>query len=626
MPLREDLLNPIPGENPSGADLRYDTKLLIYDQIKEARRQDDDLAQGEWSHGRKTAQYPRVVKLAQEALAAKTKDVQLAAWLTEALLRTEGFPGFRQGLELCLRLSQNFWDTLYPPMEDGDTELRVAPFEWLGTALPIPLTQTPLTKAGYDWLKYKQSRSVGYESQVKGDKEKQERDKKIAGGKLGPEEFDKAFAETPKAFYAQAEKELDASLATLVGLDELTTEKCGDAAPSFTKLKHTIEDVRLTVHALLEKKRETEPDPVEEALVGQPSRRGGAEGGAAIPASDLSSITISVMSSSEPPDRREAIASVAKAAAFLRQREPHSPAPYLMMRGLRWGELRAAAQLSDATLLEAPPTELRQQLKRLALAKKWSELLETAEKAMSLPCSRAWLDLQRFVAEACEALGSDYAPIARAIRSELGALLMELPELLHANLLDDTPAANEETRAWIGPCRPTPDVAPPSAPAADPSGQPDGTAPGVEPEVAAAVSAMRVSARGWPANTADSRALAKQALAAGQADKAIEIMSRDIVRQRTGRGRFQSTLQLVEICVAAGKEAVAQPLLNDVVAALETHKLDGWEDQEMVAAALVTVMNVSATVRQDASARQAIFERICRLDPARAAKLGQANG
>ncbi len=36
MPLREDILAPIPGENPSGVDLRYDTKLLIYDKIKEA--------------------------------------------------------------------------------------------------------------------------------------------------------------------------------------------------------------------------------------------------------------------------------------------------------------------------------------------------------------------------------------------------------------------------------------------------------------------------------------------------------------------------------------------------------------------------------------------------------------
>jgi type VI secretion system protein ImpA len=49
MPLRDDLLNPIPGENPSGASLRYEP---VYDKIKEARREDDDAPQGEWAHER----------------------------------------------------------------------------------------------------------------------------------------------------------------------------------------------------------------------------------------------------------------------------------------------------------------------------------------------------------------------------------------------------------------------------------------------------------------------------------------------------------------------------------------------------------------------------------------------
>ena len=43
MPLPDNLLNPIPGENPSGEDLRY---APIYDQIKEARRAEDEAAQG----------------------------------------------------------------------------------------------------------------------------------------------------------------------------------------------------------------------------------------------------------------------------------------------------------------------------------------------------------------------------------------------------------------------------------------------------------------------------------------------------------------------------------------------------------------------------------------------------
>ena len=93
MPLREDILAAIPGENPSGIDLRYDNKLLIFDKIKEARRQDDELDQGAWQSERKTANWPLVIKLAQDTLATVSKDLQLAGYLTEALLQTERFPG-----------------------------------------------------------------------------------------------------------------------------------------------------------------------------------------------------------------------------------------------------------------------------------------------------------------------------------------------------------------------------------------------------------------------------------------------------------------------------------------------------------------------------------------------------
>src|SRR6266478_4648235 len=193
MPLREDLLTPIAGDNPSGADLRYDNKLLLYDKIRELRRQDDDLNQGDWHHERKVGDYSGVIRMTQEALATRTKDLQLAAWLTDALLRTEGFSGLHQGLTFCHALIGTFWETLYPPIEDGDLDLRTGPLEWLGTATDIPLKSAPLVKAGYDWFKYKESRAVGYEEQVKNDKERKVREEKIAEGKLAPEAFDKAF-------------------------------------------------------------------------------------------------------------------------------------------------------------------------------------------------------------------------------------------------------------------------------------------------------------------------------------------------------------------------------------------------------------------------------------------------
>ena len=206
MPLPDNLLNPIPGDNPSGEDLRY---APVYDQIKEARRQEDETAQGEWVHEVKKADYALVIKLATDAIANKSKDLQLGAWLTEALLRIEGFPGLKQGLQLLQDLTNTFWDTLYPQLEDGDAELRATPLQWVGTNLILPLRSVPLNRAGNGWLDYTESRKIPLEEQADTEEKANARRVALAEGKLAPEVFDKSFTETPKPFYAGAETALD---------------------------------------------------------------------------------------------------------------------------------------------------------------------------------------------------------------------------------------------------------------------------------------------------------------------------------------------------------------------------------------------------------------------------------
>ena len=79
MSLANDLLNPIDGPNPSGVNLRYDP---IYDKIKEARREESQPPPGMTERDRKVADNPLVIKLTTDALAKRTKDLQLTAWLT----------------------------------------------------------------------------------------------------------------------------------------------------------------------------------------------------------------------------------------------------------------------------------------------------------------------------------------------------------------------------------------------------------------------------------------------------------------------------------------------------------------------------------------------------------------
>jgi type VI secretion system protein ImpA len=593
MPLREDILNPIAGDNPGGASLRY---APVYDKIKEARREDDELAQGAWQHERKVADWVLVTKLCQDAIATESKDLQLAVWLAEALLKREGVRGLGEGVGLCRGLVDKFWDTLYPELDEGDAEQRAAPLDWLGSRLIVAVKSVPLCHDGYNFLQYKESRVVGFEDQAQSKEQKSAREKALKEGKLAPEIFDKSFVETPKAFYADQEKQFDAAVAAVTALDEICQKKFTDSAPGFGRLSEGLTEVRQLVHTLLQKKRETEPDPVEEvpaeaAEAGEEGAEAGESAGAA------AAFGLGGHVSAEPAERREAIEAVVAAAAVLRKRDPFGPAAYLMLRGLRWGELRGS---SDPVVLEAPPSDLRQQVKALATRNRWAEVLELAEQVMALPCSRAWLDLQRFVVEACTALGDNYNAIAIAIRSELRTLLRDLPQLMDAVLTDDTPAANAETQKWLRELLAEPADAPPLASAPHGPATDDARAPG------------------WQKRFVDPQALAQEALRAGQQQKAVEILQHEVERAPNGRARFLRKMQLAQICISASKDSIAQLLLDDVAAVIDLHKLDDWEDRETIARALIFLLQNSKKIQADAKAKQALFERVCRLDPVQA--------
>src|SRR5262249_35758929 len=91
----ESLLKPIPGGNPAGA-----VPHRVRDEVEVARKKADDPKLT--GTARKSA-WGRVLDLARENLASSSKDLKLAAFLTEALTKLHGFAGLRDGLTL-LRL------------------------------------------------------------------------------------------------------------------------------------------------------------------------------------------------------------------------------------------------------------------------------------------------------------------------------------------------------------------------------------------------------------------------------------------------------------------------------------------------------------------------------------------
>src|SRR5581483_4790483 len=451
MPVREDILAPIPGDNPSGANLRH---APVYEQIKEARRQEDSSPQGDWEREIKTADYKSVIKLAEEAIATQSKDLQLAVWLGEALIYEEKAAGLCASLSLLRGMLEAFWDTLYPELEDGDAEYRATPLEWFGnyfdpgkgSSPAFAVRRIPVTRSGFDWFQYKTSRSVPSEADAQANETKAEaRTAALADGKLSPEEFDNAFRETPKAFYRQLESDFKAAAEGLESLDSFCREKFGDAAPGFRELRRSLEEVSTSIRILLQEKLKQDPDPL-------PPSEGaaeGAEGAATAAATDdlLSGEDLEISGNLELRSRQDALRLLVASARFLRRAAPSDPVPYLMVRALRWGELRGSDGDIAGALLEAPPPEVRVNLRNSALAQDWNRVLEIAESAAASGCGRGWLDLHRYTIRACDELG--YSGVARTLRSSLKALLSDLPKLPTMTLADDTGTANPETMDWL---------------------------------------------------------------------------------------------------------------------------------------------------------------------------------
>uniref|UniRef100_UPI0035944FB0 type VI secretion system protein TssA n=1 Tax=Desulfococcus sp. TaxID=2025834 RepID=UPI0035944FB0 len=273
----DPILAPFPGENPAGEELRYKP---VYDEIREARRADDALDRGDWQHELKVSDWDRVIKLSVQALTEKSKDLQIAAWLAEALVRTEGVDGLIAGFQIMSGLLTRFWEGLYPGIEDGDLDFRAAPLEFANSTLGFMIRAIPLTDpgatSGYSWIKWQESRSVGYEEHTKDSGARQEM---IADGKISAEVFDSAVARSSKEFYAGLAERIGEARALFASLDAVVDEKFGGDAPLISEIDKALADCERLVSGILKEKRAAEPDEPDEAPPGAAAEAPGEEAG-----------------------------------------------------------------------------------------------------------------------------------------------------------------------------------------------------------------------------------------------------------------------------------------------------------------------------------------------------------
>jgi type VI secretion system protein ImpA len=129
------LLESIADDAPSGIDLRGDYGAQsVYYRLRDARsdaRAAERAADADASLEADIGQHWRTVLQLSQAALTKSHDLEVAAWLIEALVRETGLAGLTEGAALIEGYAARYWETVMPlPDEDG-LETRIAPIAGL---------------------------------------------------------------------------------------------------------------------------------------------------------------------------------------------------------------------------------------------------------------------------------------------------------------------------------------------------------------------------------------------------------------------------------------------------------------------------------------------------------------
>jgi type VI secretion system protein ImpA len=340
------LLTPISADQVAGQDLGYSP---LFDQIREARRADDPtLSQGEWGQQLKTADWNKVIQLCEQGLCQQSKDLQLAVWYGEALVKTRGFAGAQLALQLLDGMLEQYWETGYPEFDADDLDERVGKLEWCNSQLGMALREVPLTDphhGGYHWHHWQESRDV----ENIGLKDYQAKEHAIAEGKLSGDVFNKSVNASGAAWFKQLHAQLEQAQLAYQAFDARVDARFAHAAPGLAELRNALNACQEVVNRL--RLQWGEPAPVATgSLLTAPIASKVVEtmSNTAAPAHHAPQPAYTAAVAHGPiQNRADAVRQLQEVARYFRQHEPHSPVALLAERAAKWAEMSLEEWLSS---------------------------------------------------------------------------------------------------------------------------------------------------------------------------------------------------------------------------------------------------------------------------------------
>lgn len=333
------LLAPIPGDSPAGVDIRENRGAgAPYDAIKDARSEavsaEKRLDQRDPDAPPDPAPLWRTVRdVAMKVLRETSKDMEVAVYLTEALVRMNGLLGLAAGARTLAGLAEKYWDTVYPlPDPEYGLEDRIRPVTALNGAdgngsLMQPLYKTVLFDgptgdpvAFYQYRGSEQTTTLA----------KPQLEAALKRGEIPFADMEKMARQQPRRF-ATVRSDARAALKAWEAMASVMDEKARDEGPSTTH-------VRDLLHALERVANRYAP---EEAKIEEAADDGSLDESQQEDAGMETAETVHAVRVAGGPirDRESALKQLEDLSAWFRRTEPHSPLAYTLEEAVRRGRL-----------------------------------------------------------------------------------------------------------------------------------------------------------------------------------------------------------------------------------------------------------------------------------------------
>jgi type VI secretion system protein ImpA len=328
------LATPLPGDAPAGPDLRQDfSPQSVYFRLRDARAEAREIER-RVDHDPSAdigvpVQWRTVRDLAIRALSERTKDLEIAAWLTEALVRLDGMSGLAVGSTVIADLVVGLWDNgLHPQPDEDGIETQVAPITGLNGQGNDGTLMQPLRKsvlfpgpdgAPLTFWQYMQSEELETISDAA------RRKQRLGTGVVPLADVAGAARQAGGVRLSALRAEAKGALAAWTRMSEVLEEKAGSDAPPTGRVRDllmAIADVANTY---------APPEPDAPAVDAAAENIAGADDG---PVAGATAVR-----AARTVTREDMLRELEGIADYFLRTEPHSPLAYTLQEAVRRGRL-----------------------------------------------------------------------------------------------------------------------------------------------------------------------------------------------------------------------------------------------------------------------------------------------